>query len=60
MNSDDYFKLRDKTLNFEPTHAKKLIIITTNKEEYKKYSLWGRVGIRIGQFIGLIELNITK
>ena len=39
-------------------HAKKLISIETTKKDWEQYSLWGRFGMRVGQIIGLIEINI--
>ena len=41
-------------------HAKKLITIEIKKEDWKKYSLWGRFGMRVGQAIGLIEIEFIN
>jgi len=41
----------------EQSYPKKLIVLKTTKKEWKQYSLWGRFGIRVGQIIGLIEIN---
>ena len=40
-------------------HEKKLFQIHTTKDDWKRYSLWGRCGMRVGQVIGLIEIKIT-
>ena len=42
----------------KPKSPKKLITIDIPKEDWKHYSLWGRFGMRAGQIIGLIEINI--
>ena len=41
-------------------HAKKLITMEITKEDWGKYSLWGRFGMRVGQAIGLIEIEFIK
>ena len=50
---------RDVTVT-QRKHAKKLITIEITKEDWEKYSLWGRFGMRVGQAIGLIEIEFIN
>ena len=38
-------------------HQQKLIRIEPTKEDWKKFSLWGRFGMRVAQVIGLLEIR---
>jgi len=54
--------IKNMIKNFEEIkkYPKKLIELNVTKEDWIKYSLWGRFGMGVAQVIGLLEINIIK